>query len=109
MNIQNRDDFFTPVLMQLKRLKIFCSCSRFKTIPRLSSTIEIISVVVTIEQQKIFRSDLLFLLNYLNIFLMNSNKFKFGKMIEFSALFPTLQHNNRHTHYSTTTKTSLVY
>jgi len=50
------------------------------------------------EQQTIFRSDLLFLFNNLNIFLMNSNnfirvrvqkkyffefKFEFGKMIEF--------------------------
>ena len=59
-----------------------------------------VSVVVTIEQQTIFRSDLLFLFNNLNIFLMNSNsfirfqvrvqkkhffgfEFKFGKMIEF--------------------------
>ena len=84
----------------MKKIKIFRSCSRFKTIPQLFSTIEIVSVVVTTEQQTISCSDLLFLFNNLNIFLMNSNtfirvqvpiqekyffkfKFKFGKMIEF--------------------------
>ena len=45
----------------------------FKAIPQLFSTIEIVSAVVTIEQHTIFRSDLLFLFNNLNIFLMNSN------------------------------------
>ena len=99
MNIQNRDNFFTVDAHAIKKMKVLCSCSRIKTIPQLFSTIEIVSVVVTIEQQTIFRSDLLFLLNNLNIFLMNSNsfirvqvrdqkkyffefKFEFGKMIE---------------------------
>ena len=48
---------------------------RFKTIPQQFSTIETVSVVVTIKQQTIFCSDLLFLLNNLNIFPMNSNCF----------------------------------
>ena len=59
-----------------------------------TSTIEIVSVAITIEQQTIFCSDLLFLFNNLNIFLMNSNSFiqvrvqkkylfEFDKMIEF--------------------------
>ena len=43
--------------------------------PQLLSTIEIVRVVVTIEQQTIFRGDLLLLFNNLNIFLMNSNSF----------------------------------
>ena len=42
---------------------------------QLFSTIEIVSVVVTIEQQTTCRSDLSFLFNNLNIFLMNSNSF----------------------------------
>ena len=76
----------------MKKIKIFRSCSRFKTIPQLFSTIEIVSVVVTIEQQTIFRSDLLILFNNLNVFAMNSSSFirvqkkyffEFGKMIEF--------------------------
>ena len=62
MNIQIRVNFFTAGAYATKKIKIFCSCSRFKTIPQLFSTIEIVSVVVTIEQQNItFRSDLLFL------------------------------------------------
>ena len=76
----------------MKKIKIFRSSSRF--ILQLFSTIEIVSVVVTIEQQTIFRTDLLFLFNNFNIFLMNSNsnssekyffefKFEFSKMIEF--------------------------
>ena len=75
MNIQNRDNFFTAGARAIKKIKIFRSCCRFKTIPQLFSTIEIVSVVVTIKQQTIFRSDLLFLFNYLIIFLMNSNSF----------------------------------
>ena len=78
MNIQNRDNFFTAgahAIKKNKKIKIFRSCSRFKTIPHLFSTIEIVNVVVTVEQQTIFRSDLLFLFNNLNIFLMNSNSF----------------------------------
>ena len=75
MNIQNRDNFFTAGAHAIKKIKIFRSCSRLKTIPQLFSTIKIASVVVTIEQQTIFRSDLLFLFNNLNIFLMNSNSF----------------------------------
>ena len=68
--------------------------------PQLFSTIKIVNVVVTIEQPTIFRNDLLFLFNNLNIILVNSNsfirvqvriqkkyffefKFEFGKMIEF--------------------------
>ena len=104
MNIQNRDNFFTAGAHAIKKIKIFCSCSRFKTIPQLFSTIKIVIVVVRIvEQQTIFRSDLLFLFNNLNIFLMNSNlngfirvqvrvqkkyffEFKFGKMIQFSRV-----------------------
>ena len=52
MNIQNRDNFFTAGAHAIKKIKIFRSCSRFKTIPQLFSwpTIEIVSVVVTIEQ-----------------------------------------------------------
>ena len=99
MNIQNQDNFFTADARAIKKIKIFCSCSRFKTIPQLFSTIGIVSVVVTIAQQTIFRSNLLFLFNNLNVVLMNSNsfirvqvrvqkkiffefKFEFGKMIE---------------------------
>ena len=73
MNIQNRDNFFTAGAHAIKKIKIFRSCSRFKTIPQLFSAMEMVSVVVTIEQQTIFRS--LFLFNNLNIFLMNSNSF----------------------------------
>ena len=99
MNIQNRDNFFTAGAHAIKKIKIFRSCSRFKTRPKLFSAIEIVRVLVTIEQQTIFRSDLLILFNNLNIFLlMNSNsfirvrvqkkyffefKFEFGEMIEF--------------------------
>ena len=102
MNIKNRDNFFTADAHAIKKIKIFRSCSRFKTIPQLFSTIEIVSVVVTIERQTIFRCDLLIFFKNLNIFLMNSNsfilvevrvqkkyffefkfKFEFGKMIEF--------------------------
>ena len=75
MNIQNRDNFFTAGAHAIKKIKIFRSCSKFKTIPQLFSTIEIVSVVVTIEQQTIFLGDLLFLFNNLNIVLMNSNSF----------------------------------
>ena len=75
MNIQNRDNFFTADAHAIKKMKILCSCSRFKIIPQLFSTIEIVRVVVTIEQQAIFRSDILFLFNNLNTFLMNSNSF----------------------------------
>ena len=75
MNIQNRDNFFTAGAHAIKTIKIFRSCSRFNTIPQLFNTIEIVSVVVTIEQQTIFRSDLIFLFNNLNIVLMNSNSF----------------------------------
>ena len=59
--------------------------------------------MVTIEQQTIFRSDLLFLFNNLNIVLINSNsfvqvqkkyffefKFVFDKMIEFKFEFAAL-------------------
>ena len=70
MNIQNRDNFFTAGTQAIKKIKTFRSCSRFKTIPQLFSTIEIVSVVVTIEQHTIFRSDLLFFFNNLNIVLM---------------------------------------
>ena len=75
MNIKNRDNFFTAGAHAIKKIKIFRSCSRFKTIPQLFSTIEIVSVVVTIERQTIFRSDLLIFFKNLNIFLMNSNSF----------------------------------
>ena len=96
MNIQNRVNFFTAGAHAIKKIKIFRSSSKFKTIPQLFSTIEIVSVLITIEQQTIFCSDLLFLFNNLNMCLMNSNsfirvrvlkkyffKFEFGKMIEF--------------------------
>ena len=72
----------------IKKIKIFRSCSRFKTIPQLFSTIEIVSVVVTIEQQTIFRSDLLFLFNNLYIFLMNSNS---TVLFEFKKIFFRVQ------------------
>ena len=75
MNIQNRDNFFTVGANAIKKIKIFRSCSRCKTIPQLFSTIEIVRVVVTIEQQIIFRSALFFLFYNLNIVLMNSNSF----------------------------------
>ena len=75
MNIQNLDNFFTADAHAITKIKIFRSCSRFKTIPPLFSTIEIVSVVVTTEQQIISCSDLLFLFNNLNIFLVNSNTF----------------------------------
>jgi len=48
MNIQNRDNFFTAGAHAIKKIKIFRSCSKFKIIPQLFSTIEIASVVVTI-------------------------------------------------------------
>ena len=75
MNVQNRNNFFTAGAHAIRKIKIFRSCSRFKTISQLFSAIEIVSIVVTIEQQTIFRSDILFLFNNLNIFLMNSNSF----------------------------------
>ena len=75
MNIQNRDNFFTVGAHAIKKIKIFRSCIGFKTIPQLFRKIEIVSVVVTIEQQIIFCSDLLILFNNLNVFLMNSNSF----------------------------------
>ena len=53
MNIQNRDNFFTAGDHAIKKIKIFRSRSRFKTIPQLLSAIEIVNVVVTIEQQTI--------------------------------------------------------
>ena len=56
MNIRNQDNFFTAGAHAIKKRKIFCSCSRFKTIPQLFSTSEIVSVVVTMEQENIFRS-----------------------------------------------------
>ena len=102
MNIQNRDNFFTAGAHAIKKIKIYCSCRRFKAtgLPQLFSTIKIVSVVVTTEQQNRFRRDLLILFNNLNIFLMNSNsfirlqvrvqkknfcrfKFEYGKMIKF--------------------------
>ena len=100
MNIQNRDNFFTAGAHAIKKIKIFRSCSRFKTIPQLFSTIEIVSGVVAIDQQTIFRSDLLFLFNNLNIFLMNSNsncfiqvrvrkKYFFVVKFEFASLVVT--------------------
>ena len=70
-------------------MKILGSCSRFKTIPQLFGAIEIISVVVTIEEQTMFRSDLLFLFNNLNIFPVNSNSFirvRKKYFFEFAAL-----------------------
>ena len=75
MNIQSRDNFFTASAHAIKKMKTFCSCNRFKTIPQLFSTIEIVSVVVIIQQQTIFRSDLLFLFNNIKIVLMISNSF----------------------------------
>ena len=48
MNIQNRNNFFTAGAHAIKKIEIFRSCSRFKTIPQLFSTIEIFSIVVTI-------------------------------------------------------------
>ena len=87
MNIQNLDNFFTAGGHAIKMIKIFRSCSRFKTIPQLFSAIEIVSVVVTIEKQTIFRSDLLFLFNNLNIFLMNSNSNSFIRIVLFEFKF----------------------
>ena len=75
MNIHNRDNFFTAGAHAIKKIKIFRSCIRFKTTSQQFSIIKIVSVVVTIEQQTIFRSNLLFLFNNLNIFLMNSNSY----------------------------------
>ena len=57
MNIQNRDNISTAGAHAIKKIKIFRSCSRFKIIPQLFSSIEIVSVVVTIEQQKKKRND----------------------------------------------------
>ena len=75
INIQNRDNFFTAGAYAIKKIKMFCWCGRFKTISQLFSAIEIVCVVVTAEQQTIFCSDLLFLFNNLNVFLMNSDSF----------------------------------
>ena len=100
MNIRNRDNFFTAGAHAIKKIKIFRSCSRFKTIPQLFSTIETVSALVTIKQQTIFRSDLFiffqqfkYLFNELEQFFSSSSsssqkiffefKFEFGKMIEF--------------------------
>ena len=97
MNIQNRDNFFNAGAQAIKKIKIFRSCSRFKTIPQLFSSVPSkLSVFWSQLNNKLitFRSDLLFLFNNLNIFLMNSNSFirvpvqkkyffEFGKMIEF--------------------------
>ena len=107
MNIQNRDNFFTACAHAIKKIKILRSCNSFKTIPQLFGTIEIVSVVVTIEEKTIFRSNRLFLFNNLNkpICLMNSNRFirvqvrvqkkyffefEFGKMIAFKFEFAAL-------------------
>ena len=57
MNIQNRDNISTAGAHAIKKIKIFRSCSRFKIIPQLFNSIEIVSVVVTIEQQKKKRND----------------------------------------------------
>ena len=75
MNIQSRDNFFTAGAHAIKRIKIFHSCSGFKTIPQLFSTIDIVSVAVTIDQQAIFHSDLLFLFNNLKIFELELEQF----------------------------------
>ena len=122
MIIQNRYNFFTAGTHAIKKIKILRSCSRFKTISlfQLFSTIEIVSVVVTIEQQTICRNDLLFLFNNLNIVLMNLNsnrfirvrvlkkyffefkfKFEFGKMIEFFRVCSPATHhpNPNHKNY----------
>ena len=48
MNIQNRDNFFTPGAHAIKKIKIFRLCTRPKTIPQLFSTIEIVSILITI-------------------------------------------------------------
>ena len=48
MNIQNRDNFLTPGAHAIKKIKIFRSSTRFKTIPQLFSTIKIVSTVITI-------------------------------------------------------------
>ena len=50
MNIQNRDNFFTAGAYAIKKIKIFRSCGRFKTIFQLFSAIEIVSDAVKIEQ-----------------------------------------------------------
>ena len=63
MNIQNRDNVFTAGAHAIKKIKIFRSSSRFKTKPQLFSAMEIVSVVVTTEQQTRFRSNLLILFN----------------------------------------------
>ena len=60
MNIQNQDNFFTAGAHANKKIKILRLCSGFKIIPQLFSAIEIVSVVVTIEQQTAFRCDLSF-------------------------------------------------
>ena len=91
MNIENRDNFFTAGAHAIKETKIFRSCSRFKAIPQLFSTIEIVSVVVTIEQQTILRSDLIFLFNNLNIFPMNSNKKQFYSSSSLEKIFFRVQ------------------
>ena len=48
MNIQNQDNLLTPGAHAIKKIKIFRSSTRFKTIPPLFSTIEIVSIVITI-------------------------------------------------------------
>ena len=64
MNIQNRDNFFTAGAHAIKKIKIFCSRSRFKTILQLFSTIEIVSVVFTIKQQTISLKKAVFALGF---------------------------------------------
>ena len=123
MNIKNRDSFFTTGAHTIKKIKMFCSCCRFKAISQLISTIEIVSAVVTIEQQNIFRGDLFSLFNNLNIFLITSNsfsrvqkkyflelKFEFGKMIEFFRVRSPVSYitAQQQTHITAQQKKSLV-
>ena len=92
MNIQNRDNFFIADAHAIKKIKIFRSCSRFKTIFQLFSTIKIVRVVVTVEHQTIFRSDLLLLFNNLNVFLMTRTVlFEFKFEFEFRKIFFRVQ------------------
>ena len=65
MNIQNRDNFFTPGAHAIKKIKIFRLSTRFKTIPQLFSTIKIVSIVITIFGIFLKRERLLLLLKCL--------------------------------------------
>ena len=61
MNIQNRENYFTAGAHAIKQIKIFRSCSRFKTISQLLNNHQNCQCCGHNEQKTMFRGDLLFL------------------------------------------------